>query len=394
MSEAIRSMDELPVEGRRVFVRVDFNVPLDGDRVTDDTRIRESLPTLKELMGRGAKLVVASHLGRPKGAPNRKYSLEPVGAELARLLGVDVIVPDDCVGDAARKVVADLREGQLVLLENLRFHAEEEANDDAFARELARLADVYVNDAFGAAHRAHASVAALPALFRDRGAGRLLRKELDALGALRGEVARPYVAILGGAKVSDKIGVLEALLAKVDALLIGGAMANSFLAARGVAVGKSRIEEDKLPLARTLIQKASDLGKPLVLPVDVVVARDLDGTEAGARSVDDIGVEEMALDIGPKTVALFRERIVRAGSVFWNGPMGLFEHPKFAEGTKGIALAAAECGGFTVVGGGDSVAAVQQAQLANRFSHVSTGGGASLEFLEGRKLPGVEALRA
>ena len=392
--EGIRSIRDLPLEGRRVFVRVDFNVPLEGGKVADDTRIRAAIPTLKLAIERGARVVIASHLGRPKGGPDPKYSMLPAGQKLAELMGVEVLLADDCIGDGPRKVVSDLREGQIACLENLRFHPEEEKNDEAFARELAKLCDCYVNDAFGAAHRAHASVQALPRLMRDRGAGLLLESELAALGRLRADTPHPYVAMLGGAKVSDKIAVLEALLARVDGLIIGGAMANTFLAAKGVPMGKSLVEEDKLPLARTILARAAERKVEVVLPEDVVVAEALDATSGRVAKLDEIAPNEMALDIGPRSVELFAKAFSGAKAIFWNGPMGLFEKEPFAAGTRGVATAmGALSGAFTVVGGGDSVAAVQEAGLAERFTHVSTGGGASLELLEGRKLPGVEALR-
>lgn len=390
----IRSVEELPLEGRRVFVRVDFNVPLEGTKVTDDTRIRAALPTMEHILARGGRLVLASHLGRPDGQVKPELSLEPVAARLAELLsGGEVLLTDDCTGDGARKVVGDLRDGQVALLENLRFHPEEEANDENFARELARLADVYVNDAFGAAHRAHASVSALAALIPERGAGLLLLKELGALEELVTNPPRPYLAVLGGAKVSDKVAVLDALVAKANALLIGGVMANTFLAAQGVPMGKSRVEEERLAMARSVLQRGRDLGVEVILPEDVIVAESPSADSGRATAVLSIAPTEMALDIGPRTIASYRERIATAGAVFWNGPMGFFERPAFSEGTFGVAKAIAACPGLTVVGGGDSVAAVHQADLADRFSHVSTGGGASLEFIEGRKLPGVEALR-
>ena len=392
--EGIRSVRDLEVSGKRVFVRVDFNVPLEGSRVADDTRIRAALPTLRLLIEKGARVIVASHLGRPKGA-EAKYTLEPAAHKLAELIGAEVILTDDCIGDGAKKVVADLREGQIACLENLRFHPEEEKNDEAFARELAKLADVYVNDAFGAAHRAHASVAALPRMMRDRAAGLLMEAELSALGRVRGEPERPFVAILGGAKVSDKIAVLEALLAKVDTLIIGGAMANTFLAAKGLSLGKSLVEEDKLALARTIMQRADERKVKLVLPTDVVVAESLTAASGTLKLVDEIAPLDMALDIGPASVAAAAAACLGARTVFWNGPMGLFEKAPFAAGTNGVAHALADLiDAFTIVGGGDSVAAVEEAGLASKFSHVSTGGGASLELIEGRKLPGVEALRA
>jgi phosphoglycerate kinase len=390
---AIRSLKELALGGRRVFCRVDFNVPLDGTTVTDDTRIRESLPTIEHILAEGGRLVLASHLGRPKGKRVPEMSLEPAAQRLAELLGIgEVVLTDDCIGDGARKVVGDLRDGQVALLENLRYHDEEEKNDEAFARELAKLCDVYVNDAFGSSHRAHASVAGLPKLIGEKGAGFLLDKELAALDKLRTEPAKPYVAVLGGAKVSDKIGVIEALLTKVDVLVIGGAMANTFLAAQGHSMGKSLVEEDKLPLARAVLQKADARGVELLLPTDLRVGTGLKDTVAVDSGLD-VDAGSMALDVGPETASRYADVVRKAGAVFWNGPMGLFENPAFAAGTLAVAEAMAACPGFTVVGGGDSVAAIQQAGLASKYDHVSTGGGASLEYLEGKKLPGVEALR-
>ena len=393
--DRIASVDTLDVASRRVFVRVDFNVPLTEDgQVADDTRIREALPTIRHLVAAGARVVLASHLGRPKKGRDPKLSLAPAGEKLAELLGVEIFLTDDCIGDGARRVVHDLRDGRIALLENLRFHPEEEANDEGFARELARLCDFYVEDAFGAVHRAHASTDALPRLVGKCAAGFLLMKELKALGALAAGPERPYLAVLGGAKVSDKIAVIEALFQKVDALLIGGAMANTFLAAQGKSMGRSLVEVDKLPLARELMAKAALKRVQLVLPTDVVVATHPGAAEGKVVATDGVGPDEMALDIGPATVAAFRERLLRAKSVFWNGPMGFFEKTPFSHGSVGVAKAIAEASAFSVVGGGDSVAAVQQAGLADRFTHVSTGGGASLELIEGRTLPGVEALRS
>ncbi len=392
--DGITTVDQLDVASRRVFVRVDFNVPLTPDgKVSDDTRVREALPTIKHLVAAGARVILASHLGRPKKGADPKFSLAPAGERLAELLGQEIVLTDDCVGDGARKVVHDLRDGRVALLENLRFHKEEEANDAGFARELAALTDVYVNDAFGAAHRAHASVDALPKLVGLRAAGFLLRKELNALGRLVDGPERPYVAVLGGAKVSDKIAVIEALLSKVDALIVGGAMANTFLAAQGRAMGKSLVEGDKLATARDVLARATEKKVAVLLPTDLVVADGLDAPAGDVVGVDGVGASQMALDIGPATVAAFRERLLRAKTVFWNGPMGLFEKAPFSAGTLGVARAIADGAGFSVVGGGDSVAAVQQADLGSRFTHVSTGGGASLELIEGRALPGVEALR-
>lgn len=386
-----------PLSGKRVFVRVDFNVPLDKKTgaITDDSRIREALPTIKFCVEAGAKVIVASHMGRPKPGKREGLSLEPCGARLAELSGYEVHLPDDCVGDAPKKVIYDLRAKQICLLENLRFHEEEEADNEAFARQLSELCDVYINDAFGAAHRAHASVHALPRMIRERAAGFLMRKELEALSKLTDRPQKPYAAVLGGAKVSDKIDVVEALLSLVDTLCIGGAMANTFLAAQGKKMQKSRIEEDKLALARTILGKARDKGVSVLLPVDVIAAAGLDAASGETCGVDALPEGSMALDIGPQTIELFGREIGRAKTIFWNGPMGLFETPAFARGTMEIARIMSRVPGFTVVGGGDSAAAVKKAgeDVAKGFSHISTGGGASLELVEGKKLPGVEALR-
>src|SRR5580700_2262302 len=393
--QGIRPIRDLAIENKRVFLRVDFNVPLEGARITDDSRIREALPTIKHALERGARLVCASHLGRPKKGPDPKLSLEPCAARLAELLGQDVTLPEDCVGDAARKVVFDLRGGQVCLLENLRFHPEEEKDDEGFCRELSALADVYVDDAFGAVHRAHASVHGLAKLYRERGCGLLLEKEIAALGKIVTAPDKPYVAILGGAKVSDKIAVVESLLEKVNVLVIGGAMANTFLAARGKNMAASLVEGDKMALARTILEKARDKGVELLLPVDVVVAASIEAAAGDAVDVDAIPAGRMALDIGPKTVATFARSFADARTIFWNGPMGLFEKPPFAAGTFGVARAMSESKAFTVVGGGDSAAAVRAAGsgIAEKMRHISTGGGASLELIEGKSLPGIEVLR-
>ena len=389
---------------KRVFIRVDFNVPLDKKTgaITDDSRIRAALPTIRYAVEAGAKVILASHLGRPKGH-DENLSLEPVGLRLAELTGWEVHLPEDCIGDAPKKVIHDLRVAsaglrggpQICLLENLRFHQGEEKNDETFARALAELCDVYVDDAFGAMHRAHASVDALPRLVKDRGMGLLVASELAALARLVGAPARPYVAVLGGAKVSDKIAVIEALLARCTSICIGGAMANTFLAAQGLNMQRSLVEGDKLALARTVLQKADTAGVKLLLPVDVVVGTGIDVVEGQVVAVTAVPAETMALDIGPKTIAAYSAVLRGAKTVFWNGPMGLFESPAFATGTFELARAMSGIAGFTVVGGGDSAAAVNQAggDIAAGFDHLSTGGGASLEFIEGKRMPGIEALR-
>jgi len=394
VSDEIRSIEDLSLESAATLIRVDFNVPLHDGQVTDDTRIRAALPTIKYAIERGARVVLASHLGRPKGKVVPSLSLEPVAARLAELLDVgEVRLTDDCIGDGARKVIQDLRDGQVALLENLRFHSGEEANDIDFARALKGSCVAYVDDAFGAAHRAHASVSALPRLIEERAAGFLMRRELEVLSHLRNEAPHPYLAVLGGAKVSDKIGVMEALLTKVDALLVGGAMANTFLAARGLEMGRSLCETDKLALARSLMSAAAKSGVDLLLPIDLRIGSSVGDSTSEVVGVERVPSDAMALDIGPATERLYRDRLRRAQAIFWNGPMGLFENTTFAEGTLAVARAVADCPGFSVVGGGDSVAAVMQAGLADQYEHVSTGGGASLEYLEGRPLPGVEALK-
>ncbi|HEX9290393.1 MAG TPA: phosphoglycerate kinase [Anaeromyxobacteraceae bacterium] len=393
---ALRTIDALDLGGKRVFIRVDFNVPLDEQgKVSDDQRIRAALPTIRYALGRKAKVVLASHLGRPKGKPEdrKKYTLLPVAERLQQLLDQDVIFADDCVGDGVKKLVRELKDGQVLLLENLRFHPQEEANDEAFAKELASLADVWVNDAFGTAHRAHASTAGMAKFVKEKAAGFLIQKEVEYLGKALARPAKPFVAILGGAKVSDKIKVLENLLSKADAVCIGGAMAYTFLKAQGVAVGKSKVEEDKLDLARSILEKAKAKGVDFLLPVDHVCAAE--AKESAKREVvNDRSIPEglIGLDIGPKTLDRYRQRVLSAKTVFWNGPMGLFEQKPWAEGTFGVARAMAESPAVTVVGGGDSAAAVEEAGLVLKMKHVSTGGGASLEFLEGRELPGIQVL--
>lgn len=391
------TLDELDVENRRVFVRVDFNVPLKGSEVRDDTRIKATLPTLRRLRERGARLILASHLGRPDGAPDPKYSMEPVGARLAELLDCEVRLPDEVVGDGVTKLVLDTRAQHIVLLENLRFHPGETKNDPAFAQALAGLCEAYVNDAFGASHRAHASVVGVPRLVNARAAGLLLAGETTALGRLVHRPEHPFITIIGGAKVSDKLPVLLATLDRLkagDSILIGGAMANTFLAARGVELGKSLMEPDRLSDCRSLVTRAEARDVRVLLPTDLRVGRGIDAKDARVVKVADGGVAEddMALDIGPETETRFAAAIRSAKMLFWNGPMGLFENQPFAAGTLAVARAVAACPGFTVVGGGDSVAAIQDSGVADQIDHISTGGGASLEMLEGQTLPGVEAL--
>jgi phosphoglycerate kinase len=390
------SIRDLDLKDQRVFVRVDFNVPIKGGTITDDTRITSSLPTLEHALAAGATVILASHLGRPKGKPAPEFSLQPVAVRLGQLLNRDVVFASDCVGDAARQAVAAAHDGSKVaLLENLRFHGEEEKNDGAFGASLASLADVYVNDAFGAAHRAHASVAAMvPHFGAKAAAGLLMEKELRYLGMALGDPDRPFVGILGGAKVSDKIDVIENLLGRVDRLLIGGAMAYTFFRALGLPTGKSLVEEDKLDAARDIVTHAKARNVELNLPVDHVVADKLEaGRPTAVLKVSDDAIgERMGLDIGPETTKLYTQLLSDAKTVVWNGPMGVFEIDAFAAGTLGVAQAVANVNGTTIIGGGDSVSAVNKAGVADRITHISTGGGASLEFLGGQALPGVEAL--
>ncbi len=389
------SITDLDLAGKKVFIRVDFNVPIKNGAITDDTRIRASLPTIQYALDHDATVVLASHLGRPKGRVTPEFSLQPVVGRLSELLGRAVVFASDCIGDAAAHAVAEAHgAGKVVLLENLRFHAAEEKNEAAFAAQLAAPVDLYVNDAFGSAHRAHASVDAIVRAIGQGAAGLLMEKELKYLGGAIDNPVRPFVAILGGAKVSDKIEVIENLLGKVDALLIGGAMAYTFFKAKGLPVGRSLVEEERLQSARDVIARAQTGGVRLELPVDHVVAAKL---EAGAPSevlpVGEAAIgDRMGLDIGPKTATRYGEVLKTAKTVVWNGPMGVFEIPAFAGGTEAVARAVAAVDGTTIIGGGDSIAAINKIGVADQISHISTGGGASLEFLGGRVLPGVAAL--
>ncbi len=396
MSFAKKTVQHLDCAGKRVFVRVDFNVPTKNDEVTDDTRIVAAIPTIRYLLEKGARVVLASHLGRPKGGPEPKYSMKPVKARLERLLRQDVAWSDDCVGEAAIAASHALKNGQVLLLENLRFHPEEEKNVPAFAEALSKLGDCYVNDAFGTAHRAHASTEGVTKFLRPAVAGFLMQKELDYLGKALDQPKRPFVAVLGGSKISGKIDVITALLGKVDRLVIGGAMMFTFLKAQGMNTGKSLVEDDRIEMAKDVLAQAKAKGVDLVLPVDCIASTAPDGSAPGsAKAVSALGPDEMGVDIGPESVKLFASKLHDAKTVVWNGPMGIFEVPAFAAGTMGVAKELAglkDRGAVTVVGGGDSVAAVQESGLAEKFSHLSTGGGASLEFLEGKVLPGVAAL--
>ncbi len=389
-----KTIRDIDVTGKKVLVRCDFNVPLDGQtgEITDNRRIRAAIPTIKYLIDNNAKVILCSHLGRPKGEFNPKYSLKPVAKELSKLLGKEVKLAKDVIGEDAKKLTAEIKEGEVVLLENVRFHKEEEQNDPEFAKKLASYADIYVNDAFGTAHRAHASTAGvadyLPAV-----SGFLIEKELEFLGSSLENPERPFVAILGGAKVSDKIGVIENLIEKVDTLIIGGGMAYTFYKAQGHHIGTSICEEDKLDLATNLLKKAEEKGVKLLLPVDNHVSSEY-SNEGEDRFVESTEIPEgfMGLDIGPKTIELFKNAIKGAKTVLWNGPLGVTEFSKFAEGTREIATALAQSNAVTIIGGGDSAAAVEKMGLADKMTHISTGGGASLEFLEGKVLPGIACL--
>lgn len=390
------TVDDITVTSKRVLVRVDFNVPMEQNRVTDDTRIVETLPTITAILRKGGRAILMSHLGRPKGKRNMEFSLQPVAARLSELLGKPVKFAPDCIGADVKAMVAQLRDGECLLLENLRFHNEEEANDENFARELASLGDLYVNDAFGSAHRAHASTEGVTRFLKPAVAGYLMKKELDYLGRAVGNPARPYAAILGGAKISGKIDVIQNLMNKVDTLMIGGAMMFTFYKAEGLETGTSLVEADKVDLAKKILQEAKKRNLRLLLPVDCVIADKFDNT-ANTRtvSVKQIPAGWMGLDIGPETVKQFSSELQKEKTVVWNGPLGAFEMDRFSAGTTAIAKVLGEItrkGATTIVGGGDSAAALSQAGLEKTVSHVSTGGGASLEFLEGKVLPGVAAL--
>jgi phosphoglycerate kinase len=385
---------DLDLKGKRVFIRVDFNVPLDEEgHVTNDARIQASLPTIRYALSQNGRVILASHLGRPKGKVNPKMSLKPVAAALGRLLGQKVLMASDCVGEEVLAQSRRLKDGEVLMLENLRFHSQEEANDPEFSKQLAALGELYVNDAFGTAHRAHASTVGMIQFVGKGAAGLLMEKELAYLGKAVSSPDRPYVAIIGGAKVSDKIEVIDNLLKVVDVLLIGGGMAYTFLVAEEYEVGKSLVETDKIALAESLLNTARERKVMLLLPVDHIVASKLSPTaEIKTTTIQETPMEWMGLDIGPETVARFRNQVALARTILWNGPLGVFEMEQFAQGTMAIAHAVAESSATTIIGGGDSIAAVTQAGVADKITHISTGGGASLEFLGGAKLPGVEAL--
>ncbi|MCX7944749.1 MAG: phosphoglycerate kinase [Deltaproteobacteria bacterium] len=388
----IRSIESLDLRGKRVFIRVDFNVPIKDGVVKNDKRIRSSLDTINYVLSKNAKVILASHLGRPKGGPDKKYSLLPVGERLRELLNRDVKVADDCIGDGVKKLVADMKDGEILLLENLRFHKEEEENNENFAKELASLCDVYINDAFGTAHRAHASTEGMAHFVKEKAAGFLMLKEVKHLSSILLNPEKPFVTILGGAKVSDKINVITNLMKKVDAFVICGAMAYTFLKSLGFKTGRSLVEDDKLDVARQILENAKKSSVEIILPEDHVVAKDENDEPRVAPSLD-IEDDMVGYDIGPRTINKFSTVIAKAKTIFFNGPAGLFENPKFANGTNEIVKIVANLKGVTTVaGGGDTVTAIESLKLEDKFTHISTGGGASLEFMEGKELPGIKIL--
>ena len=396
--ENIKSIEQFPLEDKRVYLRLDLNVPLnERHEITDDTRIQAALPTIRYAIDKGAKVILASHLGRPKGdgpKDREKFSLEPVANRLQEILGKNILLVEEPRGDAPKALLAGLKPSQIVMLENLRFDPGEEKNDREFATRMAAYVDVYINDAFGASHRAHASIVGMPELVEKKGLGFLMRKEIEMLDRVRLNPEHPFCTVMGGAKVSDKIDVIEMLMERVDSLIIGGAMAYTFLAAQNIPVGRSLVEQDKVRFAADLLRRAEGRRKKILLPIDHRITLDIKDT-ASLKTTNDASIPDgwMGVDIGPKSVALFANELQRAKTIFWNGPMGIFETPEFAQGTFGIARAITESSATSIVGGGDSASAAQMSGLADKFSHISTGGGASLEFLQGQKLPGVEAQR-
>lgn len=391
------SIDDLQLKGKKILVRVDFNVPLDDDKnITDDIRIVSALPTIKKIIREGGKAILVSHLGRPKGKKDDKYSLKPAAERLSQLLKQNIKLAPDCIGDEVKKLADELNDGDILMLENVRFYSEEEKNDEQFAKQLAELADIYINDAFGTAHRAHASTEGVTKFVEKSAAGYLMQKELDYLGAAVSNPKRPFIAILGGAKISGKIDVINNLVDKVDTLIIGGGMAYTFFKAQGKEIGKSLLEEEKIDLAKEILQKMKSSKAKFILPMDVVAADEFKNESPHKiYSVDEIPKDKMGLDIGPETIKLFKDELLNAKTIIWNGPMGVFEMDNFAKGTFEIAQAladATENGAVTIIGGGDSAAAIAKAGMEDKVTHVSTGGGASLEFLEGKELPGVAAL--
>jgi 3-phosphoglycerate kinase len=388
------SIDDIDVKGKRVLVRVDFNVPVDDSgKITDDRRIKAAIPTIKSLADRGAKVILVSHFGRPKGGPDNKYRMDVMGQRLGELMGKPVVKVNDSIGEEPQKAIAALNPGGIVLLENVRFYKEEEANDEAFAKKLAELADLYVNDAFGTAHRAHASTAGVAKFLKPAVAGYLMQKEIDIMGKALSNPEKPFVAILGGAKVADKLGVIKNLLEKVNTLIIGGGMAYTFLKAQGMEIGKSLLDAEKLQYCKDMMAQAKTKGVKILLPVDTVVTDNFKApTVSKTVAINQMPADMEGVDIGPETIKLFSHEIEGAKTVIWNGPMGVFEVAQFAVGTRSIAEALTKCKGTTIVGGGDSAAAIEKMGFANKVSHVSTGGGASLEFMEGIELPGVAVL--